>query len=105
MHMHTAPSAAPTEVSTVPLQPHILRISWQPPPEEFQNGVIRSYAISILSQTSIDRNITVVNSSQLYNSIDSLHPFYVYRVSVAATTVEMGPYSSEVIVRMPESRM
>ena len=44
-----------------------------------------------------------MTTTDLEITIESLRPSYEYSVTVAATTVADGPFSSEFIVPMPES--
>jgi receptor-type tyrosine-protein phosphatase Q len=95
------PSSPPVGLSVIPLTPQDLLVSWQAPPRELQNGLIRSYTIQLLTvATGI---LTLRNSSSLNVTIKSLHPHYEYEISVAASTVGLGPYSTEITVIMPES--
>ena len=98
---YTVPSSPPVRLSVIPLTPQDLLVSWQAPPRELQNGLIRSYTIQLLTvATGI---LTLRNSSSLNVTIKSLHPHYEYEISVAASTVGLGPYSTEITVIMPES--
>ena len=36
-------------------------------------------------------------------SVDGLHPYYRYNISVAAVTVGKGPFSEESYVQMPQT--
>ena len=66
-------------------------LSWNPPPPETQNGVIRKYIIEA-TETDTDREY-VWESISNNIVIHSLHPFYTYEFIVAAYTVERGPFS------------
>ena len=96
-----APSAAPVQLSIRLLSPESLFVSWLPPTTEEQNGVIRSYSVSV--QNIATANLTLWTSSLLNITIESLHPYYEYKIAVAAKTVALGPYSSFETVTMPES--
>ena len=69
----------------------MVHISWQPPVEEEQNGVVRQYRISLReSATGREWNRVTVTTEYL---LDFLHPHYLYSVKVAAYTIDIGPYS------------
>ncbi len=38
----------------------------------------------------------------LFTQISGLHPFYTYRLSVAGFTVDVGPFSEELLITLPE---
>ena len=88
------------ELSIIPLTARNLFVSWQAPPKEMQNGMIRYYTIQTLEVAT--GALTYWNASLLNFTVESLHPYYEYQVSVAAATVGLGPFSPEMIVIMPE---
>ena len=98
---YAVPSSPPVGLSVIALTAEDLLVSWQAPPKELQNGVIRFYTIRLL--TVATETLTFQNSSLLNVTIESLHPHFEYKISVAANTVGLGPYSPEMIVIMPES--
>ena len=75
-------------------------LSWDPPPYEGQNGVIRKYVLTVnRSDTSFFNELTTT-STQL--TVGSLFPFRTYLFTVAAGTIELGPFSTEVSTLMLE---
>ena len=84
-----------------PLSPRSLFISWQAPPLDMRNGEITFYAINVVEVAT--GTLTLWNTSDHFLTVEPLHPYYEYQVSVAAATVGLGPYSPERIVRMPEA--
>ena len=92
----------PLDFSADALSPTSLSLSWRPPPAQSRHGEIRSYTIRL--ETVPTREVSLLTTSDLQITIESLHPFYEYTVSVAATTVGLGPYTSEISITMPESR-
>ena len=62
-------------------------------------GVIRSYRVRLNNVETGSERIIADSSSPLV--VSDLHPFYNYRISVAAYTVALGPYSTIVSLRMP----
>ncbi len=77
-----------------------ISLKWAAPAPEKQNGKIRYYIVSV----------TEVNSGNVHNhtaygediTIFSLHPYYKYKVSVAAVTVAIGPFSNGVVIQTLE---
>ncbi len=82
---------------------HNITLTWSPPPDEYNNGAIRSYSIRILEVES--GHSFVVQTSDLEHSLLHLHPYYTYNISVAATTVSTGPYSPNISVKTLQTRM
>ena len=76
-------------------------LTWNPPPPEHQNGVIDFYVISIIVN-STGQELTHMS---MYNGtvIGPLHPFYTYTFSIAAQTVDVGPFTIPVTLKMPEA--
>ena len=96
------PTGAPLLVSAAAISSTSVRISWQAPLLELQNGEIRSYRISVLElETGLLRNFTTVPTDSIY-VVNSLHPFYYYNCSVAAYTTGLGPWDSYVVQTLTE---
>jgi len=75
-------------------------LSWDPPPYEGQNGVIRKYVLTVnRSDTSFFDELTTT-STQL--TVGSLFPFRTYLFTVAAETIELGPFSMEERIQLQE---
>ena len=97
---HTAPSAPPEEVQVSAENSRTLRLRWQPPDNSSRNGVIQRYHINI-TETNTGSSLIFETPDQ-YVVVDNLHPFYQYRCIVAAETVGLGPFSTAVIIQLPE---
>ena len=80
-----------------------VHLSWLPPVENQRNGDIRHYNIRVIELQS-GREFTLASTSTtiIYSQ---LHPAYAYNFSVAAVTVEIGPYSDPAAVTTPEDGM
>ena len=98
---HSAPSQPPRNLQRVPLNSTTLRLSWQPPSSQYQNGLIREYRINI-TENETGRNFQLT-STHTFIIIPHLHPYYQYNCSVAAYTISLGPFSSAITVSMPEN--
>ncbi len=94
----TAPASAPLEVSVSVLNSTSILAQWRPPEEQHQNGVIEHYIITIAQV--MGNKTFLVDSNELVAS--SLHPSYSYWLSVAAVTVDTGPFSEAVPFTLPE---
>ena len=78
-----------------------LLITWQEPPSNDHNGIIREYDINILEvNTGVNYYESTLNLSI---SINYLHPHYYYNITVRAVTIYNGPYSQDIIIQMPEA--
>ena len=88
------PVSAPENLTGVALDSHSIFLSWNPPPDEFLNGILRQYQIDVIEEDTLEE--FSVNSSSSQYLLSSLHPFYNYDISVAATTVGNGPFSDSI---------
>lgn len=102
--VYTAPSAPPTSLSINVTSPQSLVVSWDPPPLEDRNGIIRYYIIRIRGEEE-DTSLREINtqSSTTRFTVEDLHPYYNYNVSVAAGTTATGPFTPTVRVQIPET--
>ncbi|XP_045930679.1 roundabout homolog 1 isoform X5 [Micropterus dolomieu] len=86
--LEEAPSAPPREVTVAESGDNgtAIVVSWQPPPEEEQNGVVQEYKIWCLGNESRYHINRTVDGSTLSVLIPSLAPGIRYSVEVAAST-------------------
>lgn len=96
-----APVAAPQQLSVSRRNSTSLTLSWAPPPFEDTNGQIQHYTVLV---TELDTNTALppVNTASTEFTFDGLHPYYVYRCTVAAYTVGIGPYAPAITVQLSE---
>ena len=93
-----APGAPPQNVSAEVLNPNVVFLTWSPPLPDQQNGVIRHYLISQYeTSTGILTNYTQ-EGDHTDLVIGSLHAYYEYQFTIAAQTVQLGPFSNPVAV-------
>lgn len=79
-----------------------IRISWQAPVLELQNGEITSYRITMVErETGLVQDFTTVPTDSIF-VVNGLHPFYFYNCSVAAYTNGLGPVAYYVVQTLPE---
>ena len=96
---HAAPFGPPQNVSAELVSSRELLLMWTPPERDIQNGVIRRYLINI---TELDTsNKWTIESTETERAL-ALHPFYRYVFVIAAVTIDTGPYSTQLIIQMPE---
>ena len=95
------PSDVPQNVVVESLNATHALLAWEPPPPEHQNGIIELYNITVMAADTGERlqHVSVYNST----IIGPLHPFYTYKFSIAAHTVDVGPFTTPVILKMPEA--
>ncbi|XP_047449788.1 roundabout homolog 1 isoform X8 [Mugil cephalus] len=86
--LEEAPSAPPRQVTVTESGDNgtAIVVSWQPPPEEEQNGVVQEYKIWCLGNESRYHINRTVDGSTLSVLIPSLAPGIRYSVEVAAST-------------------
>ena len=97
-HMQTAPSGAPLNVTGVFNDFMSLIITWNEPPLEDQNGIVRGYNVTYLRTDSTGR-VVRESTTNLMILINGLEPLTNYTVMVAAFTNDMGPDSQPITVR------
>ena len=95
-----APSSPPTNIAVASMSSDSFLLSWDPPPVEDINGVIRNYMITV-TEVETGRTFYVTTNITLLE-LNELHPFYMYTSIVAAQTIVLGPYSSSISVRLAE---
>ena len=87
-----APSGPPQNLTGEFINSTSLRITWDPPLPNDQNGVIRGYNVSY--NISADESIFVRGTTV---ELAGLQKFTFYNVSVQAFTVGSGPIDSTVV--------
>lgn len=79
------------------------QLSWQPPLEEEQNGIIAFYSLILLRNTSNILGRQNFTFASTLVDLTSLRPFSEYTVSIAASTaIGMGPFTAPQVFRTPE---
>ena len=78
-----------------------MNVSWMPPLKKRQNGIIQYYVLLLVESNGYKR-IVVNASNMLYTIVNELHPYYTYKVSVAAFTIAVGPFSDHTEVTLPQ---
>ena len=94
------PVGAPEDVSVEAPSSTTLSIEWMAPPQDDQNGIIRSYVVRVLEV--VTSTTMTYNTTEESLTVGFLHPHYQYEVSVAAVTVGQGPFSDSVTIQTPQ---
>ena len=97
LHFSSAPSGPPRNITIEAITSSSVNMMWSPPVEMEQNGVVRHYVVIVTDLQSSERRQFSVLTNEI--TVPSLHPYYDYACSVAAVTVDCGPYSSPVVVK------
>ena len=97
--MEAPPTRPPRQFGGVAHSPSTLVLTWNPPAVQYHNGVIRGYKVNISEiGTDVFQHFDTPITSIV---VPSLHPFYNYRCTVAAYTVDVGPYTPFLQIQMP----
>lgn len=96
----SVPIAPPQEVTADEVTSYYLTLTWNPPPIEETNGMIRYYRIRV---SEIETGTSMfMTSNETEITISDLHPYYTYECNVAAFTIDLGPYSNAITVQLLE---
>jgi hypothetical protein len=98
----SAPSGPPQNFEVSIFNSTSTNITWSSPVKEDTNGIIRHFVINITQDTG-EVQLVTLSSQHLYHIARDLQPYTNYSISVAAVTVDIGPFSSEITVEVPES--
>ena len=98
-----APDLPPQNFTADVLNSTAVFLQWSPPTLDQQNGVIRRYHIRQFETVTgiVTSYMRGGNFTELL--ISSLHAHYQYQFSIAAETVEQGPFSNPVTVTTLEA--
>ena len=77
-----------------------ISLTWDAPSYESRNGIISQYVIRILEDDT--STTTLYYSNTTITTVFGLHPFYIYKCSVAAATVDIGPYTAIITLQLDE---
>jgi len=85
------PSGTPTNVRVVAISSSSIRLTWEPPRPEDQNGVILAYNITITEAETGRVTYFQKEGTESLLIVNFLHPYYTYQCSISAETVGPGP--------------
>ena len=99
--LEAATGAAPMNLTANSTETTIT-LHWNPPPIQYQNGILRYYEIEYYSTSdflSIEQKVANVSASQNTITIENLQEYAEFQFKVRAyTSIGPGPYSSEITV-------
>ena len=94
-NLFSVPSAGVQELNGVNFSSTSLSIlSWMPPPQDNQNGILRAYNISYGLTTQTHAEYVDVSTPELMIQLTSLKKFTVYEIVVSPYTIAIGPEES-----------
>ena len=89
--MCAVPSGPPTNVQGIAISSTSIRLTWEPPRPEDQNGVIQAYEITITEVQTGRIMYFQEGGMDFLLIVNSLHPYYTYQCSISAETIGSGP--------------
>ncbi len=101
LYTHTGPTSGPTNVTIVLVTATSIHLSWEPPPENTHQGIIRGYRLNV---TELATDTKISEFTQVTEIVlASLHPSYIYEILIIAVTVEEGSNYTTVLVATDEA--
>ena len=90
----------PANVQAIVINSTSVQLSWEHPPPEAWNGVITGYVVRVMGlHTDDNYELSLTNDTEAV--LEGLHPYYAYRFSIAAETVDVGPFSTAINLMLP----
>ena len=98
----TDPTGVPQNVIAGAASSTSITLRWEAPSADLQNGIIRSYNISVVELETGRVWLFTTNNVDRLLVVNQLHPFYTYNCTIAAYTVGPGPSSFVSVQTLPE---
>ena len=97
MFSHLEPDAPPQNLNGSTVNSTSLFLSWELPPSEQQNGIIRQYLVNVSElETGSGIELSTTDTNII---VSDLHPFYHYECNVSAVTIGAGPYTLPITIQ------
>jgi len=96
------PSLPPTTIKLTAINGSMIRVSWQPPPQESLNGILRHFRLEWRTNKGNISSITLGGHRHSHR-LTNLKPFTEYDVRIAVVTVAKGPFSNWTTNRTKEA--
>ena len=97
----SAPDAPPS-LSGETLTSTSISLTWSPPPEYNQNGIIERYQIEISDEDNVVMQYST-NGTTMMLKVTELRPYHTYSCRMAAATrAGIGPFTSVVLLQTLE---
>lgn len=106
--LYTAPSAPPQNIRVTAITSESLKVTWDPPPADKQNGDIRGYRVyysEVQSRKDFKEanKIDILDPNQRTQMIEQLRKYTAYNIWVSAfTDIGDGPTSDVVAEQTKE---
>ena len=100
-HFLSVPTDHPANFTGIPHNSTSFTLSWDPPPLEHHNGIIREYRVNVTERLTGRALQFSTTTTDLV--VTDLRPFYEYDCVVVVVTVDEGPHSSAIVVRTREA--
>ena len=97
LYFHIEPDAPPQNLSGSAVNSTSLFLSWELPPSEQQNGIIRRYLVNVIEIETGNGN--ELSTTDTHITVSGLHPFYHYECNVSAVTIGAGPYTLPITIQ------
>ena len=96
------PSSTPTNVQVFATSSTSIRLTWEPPQLEDQNGNIQAYNITITEVVTGRKMYFREGGMDSLHIVNFLHPYYTYQCSISAETIGPGPAATVVVTTHQE---
>ena len=96
----SVPIATPQEVTASEVTSAYLTLTWNPPPFEETNGIIRYYMVRVSEIETGTSFFVTSNDTEI--TVPDLHPYFTYECNIAAFTIDLGPYSNAITIQLLE---
>lgn len=98
----SAPSSHPSNSTGYALNSTHIYLSWDPPPLDEINGLIREYRINVTEAETGTLVQYSVQPGEREFIVGSLQPFHTYHCIIVAYTVDVSPTTATITVRTDE---
>ena len=98
---NVVPHGPPLGFQATHINSSALRLTWEPPTPEHQNGIIRYYVINATALEN-GEHFQWRTTNTLSLIVSGLHPYYNYHLFIRAETIGPGPFSDILSTLMPE---
>ena len=95
------PYGPPLSFQATHINSSALRLTWEPPAPEHQNGIIRGYVINATALES-GEHFQWRSTNTMSLIVGGLHPYYNYHLLIRAETIGPGPFSHILPILIPE---
>ena len=102
VNIPTDPTGVPQNFIAVAASSTSITLRWEAPLADLQNGIIRSYYLSVVELETGRVRLFTTNNTDRVLIVNLLHPFYTYNCTIGAYTIGPGPSISVSVQTLPE---